>query len=177
MRRNTSNTDIPGYSLGAITDGASNTILLGETLVNAPGGQGRLAKGGLVTKMVPDHTPSACIANLDTADRTQFLSTVNPANGWFGRRWADAAPSQSGFHTNIPPNSPACSWSNDTDSCIVAASSNHTGGVNCARADGSVGWISDTVDTGDISQSASANPQTGTPFGVWGALGSINAGN
>ncbi|MDR1382640.1 MAG: DUF1559 domain-containing protein [Planctomycetaceae bacterium] len=171
--------DDKGRNFAAIIDGTSNTLFLGETLVNAQSGQGFLAQGGLAMKMDPDHTPSACLANLDTANanRNMFISTLNVSQGWFGRRWADAAPSQSGFNANIPPNSPACTWSNDTDSCLVAASSYHTGGVNCARVDGSVEFFSNTIDTGDISQTAFTGLQTGSPFGVWGALGSINAGN
>jgi len=166
-----------GLGLEAIIDGTSNTLLVGETLVNADGGQGLRAKGGLALKMDPDYTPIACLANLDTQDRTLFQSGLNVATGWFGRRWGDAAPSQSGFYTCIPPNSPACSWSNDTDTCLVAASSNHTGGVNCARVDGSVEFYSDTIDYGDITATADPRTQMGNPFGIWGALGSINAGN
>jgi prepilin-type processing-associated H-X9-DG protein len=167
-----------GRTFADIQDGLSNTLLLGETLVNAEGGQGHLAKGGLALKMDPDHTPSACLANLDVSSgRTMFLSSLSVADGWFGRRWADATPAQSGFDANLPPNSPACVWSNDTDSCFVAVSSNHPGGANCAKADGSVQFFNDTIDTGDLSQTAFVYSQTGSPFGVWGALGSINAGN
>ena len=174
-----SDTHQAGLGLEAITDGTSNTLLISEALVNAEGGQGRTVRGGLALKMVPDYTPNACYANVDTQDRTSFLATgLNVANGWFGRRWADAVPAQSGFYTCIPPNAPSCTWSGDQDTAIIAATSHHVGGVNAAKADGSVSFYSDSTDAGDSS--ASADPrevQMGTPFGVWGALGSINAGD
>jgi len=174
----TNDTHRIGHGLEAISDGTSNTLLLSEALVNAEGGQGRLARGGLAMRMVPDYTPSACLANLDTQDRQSFLPTgFNVADGWFGRRWADAIPSQSGFYTNLPPNAPSCTWSSDQDTALIAASSNHVGGVNAARADGSVHFFSDTIDHGTLSATADPREQMGSPFGVWGALGSINAGN
>ncbi|MDR3110069.1 MAG: DUF1559 domain-containing protein [Planctomycetaceae bacterium] len=166
-----------GRNMSAITDGTSNTLLLSETLVNSREGSGKSSRGNLGLKMVPDHTPQSCIANLDTTDRKMFLPSVNASNNWFGRRWADAAVSQSGFNASLPPNAPSCSWSSDTNSCIVAPSSYHSGGVNCAKADGSISFFSDTIDTGDISQTANVTVQEGSPYGVWGALGSVNAGD
>jgi prepilin-type processing-associated H-X9-DG protein len=60
-----------------------------------------------------------------------------------------------------------------------AASSMHTGGINAALGDGSVQFISDTVNavtTGTLDDTV--RPVTGgiSPFGVWGAYGSMNGG-
>ena len=55
---------------------------------------------------------------------------------------------------------------------MKSASSYHPGGVNCALFDGSVRFVNETVNTGTLS----ANPvdSGSSPYGVWGALGSIN---
>ena len=53
---------------------------------------------------------------------------------------------------------------------MLPPNSNHPGGVVTLRADGSTGFTTDTIDTGDLSQ---ANVTIGqSPYGVWGALGS-----
>ena len=50
----------------------------------------------------------------------------------------------------------------------------HPGGVNALRADGSVSFISETIDTGNLS---AASVTSGiSPYGTWGALGSKNGG-
>jgi len=47
-------------------------------------------------------------------------------------------------------------------------------------ADGSVHFVSDTIDSGNQqygSQTNDREPMSGpSPFGVWGAMGSINGG-
>ena len=61
----------------------------------------------------------------------------------------------------------------------MSASSYHSGGVNGLRADGSVAFYSDTIDCGNNLNSTSymgADPTGTSPFGVWGALGSIAGG-
>ncbi|MBQ6826865.1 MAG: DUF1559 domain-containing protein [Thermoguttaceae bacterium] len=59
-------------------------------------------------------------------------------------------PNFSRFHTATPPNGPSrgVSWS---DSLICTASSYRAGGVNVVFADGSVRFIGETVDCGDLS--------------------------
>jgi len=58
---------------------------------------------------------------------------------------------------------------------MVAASSYHTGGVNVTIGDGSVQFISDTINSGTLTDTTT--PTSGpSPFGVWGAMGSINGG-
>ena len=78
-----------------------------------------------------------------------------------------------GFATVLPPNSPSCvgdspGWG------IFSASSRHPNGVNVLFADGSIHFISQTIDAGN-SRAAQvfAGP---SPYGVWGALGTINGG-
>jgi len=90
------------------------------------------------------------------------------------------------FTTILPPNSPNCSgspyWTIGT--IIPSVSSKHTGGVNIGLADGSVQFISDTINARTASFAGSGDPfltgkevESGTsPYGVWGALGSKKGG-
>jgi len=93
-----------------------------------------------------------------------------------------------GFTTILPPNSVSCggfssrndSGGNDgTDwyfSAIVSPTSNHTGGVQCARLDGSVSFISDTIDNNGGTAPAPSSTGGESPYGVWGAFGSRSGG-
>lgn len=57
---------------------------------------------------------------------------------------------------------------------IYSSSSFHPGGANALVLDGSVHFIPETINTGNL-----AAPQVSSgasPYGVWGALGSMNGG-
>jgi len=87
-----------------------------------------------------------------------------------------------GFSTILPPNSITCVTANKSENTrgIFAASSYHTGGVNAALGDGSVQFVSDTINsrtTSGINADLDFCVQSGpSPFGVWGALGSTKGG-
>jgi prepilin-type processing-associated H-X9-DG protein len=83
-----------------------------------------------------------------------------------------------GFNTIMPPNSPSCvKTTSEQTSGFYAVNSNHSGGVNAARVDGSVSFISDTIDTGGLPDSKQGRALTGSsPYGVWGALGTPDGG-
>ncbi|MDR2755959.1 MAG: DUF1559 domain-containing protein, partial [Planctomycetaceae bacterium] len=56
---------------------------------------------------------------------------------------------------------------------IISPSSYHKGGIQGAMGDGSVRFISETIDTGSIT---TANGTGESLHGVWGALGTRNGG-
>ncbi|MCA9062559.1 MAG: DUF1559 domain-containing protein, partial [Planctomycetaceae bacterium] len=50
----------------------------------------------------------------------------------------------------------------------------HTGGVQSLMADGAVRFISENIDTGNLSVATTIGNRS--PYGVWGALGTKAGG-
>ena len=81
------------------------------------------------------------------------------------------------------PNSLTCSFGYSAFGPVIGGvSSFHPGGANVAMMDGSVRFIHDNIDTGDVFVSRDRLLETNqavegkSTYGVWGALGSINGG-
>jgi len=201
-----------GRSLGAIGDGTSNTIAVAEKNIGLMWGAANTAtRGGQPIKRSFATNQTGAVAGPagNPANATGWLSpTANgipntcftlarvgsdfaanvQANGEAGGvRWADGLPTYSSFSTILPPNSPSCAADSNGDvfrRVLSSASSDHTGGVNALRFDGSVSFISDTISVsgggvdsqGRTGLGAFAVREGQSPYGVWGALGSINGG-
>ena len=108
------------------------------------------------------------------------LDKVEPW-GERGTYWFSGRPLANGFSTNLPPNTVACSFGESSFGAVLGGiSSFHPGGANAAMMDGSVRFIRDDIDTGDLSVPRSRIMKTNqsldgaSAYGVWGALGSIN---
>jgi prepilin-type N-terminal cleavage/methylation domain-containing protein len=166
----------PGTTMAAITDGTSKTVAIAENATGKNnsnsiiGGVARNIGGGWDT-----FVPANCMAKAGA--NGQFVAGTDAVD-WRGGAWADGGTVHTGFQTVTPPNSPACiNTGNDSDGAAMAPSSYHPGGVNVVMGDSSVRFISNNIDTGNLSLSWSAyngaNPAgTPSPYGVWGALGS-----
>jgi type II secretory pathway pseudopilin PulG len=170
---------------GGIIDGTSNTIAMCEKIVAVGSGVGSLVKTAVADQQQTALT-SLTVSPADAGDpdicnssavRNGKNYTVNAISEGAGLRWADGQPSYSTFSTILPPNSPSCFYNYAEERVMNAAGSNHTGGVNGVRFDGSVDFISDTIGAVTSNRSSSRPVASGTsPYGVWGALGSINGG-
>jgi prepilin-type N-terminal cleavage/methylation domain-containing protein/prepilin-type processing-associated H-X9-DG protein len=160
-------------SMATVTDGTSNTVAWSEC-VSALGSAGTQVKGNMIFGLTSLHSsgdcPGPCLALKSGTELTQ----TGTANAWRGQRWADGRVMPSGFTTVLPPNSPVCSYGNDDGWGCASPQSNHSGGVNAAMLDGSVRFISETIDAGDAYANTVSSGKS--PYGVWGAMGSISGG-
>ncbi|QDT14495.1 DUF1559 domain-containing protein [Alienimonas californiensis] len=128
-------------------------------------------------------TPGACLepAVVDPNNPGNYASAVVLNGSFRGRGWAGAWGHYTGVTTIMPPNGPSCD--NDADHSVNAmptAGSFHTGGIQVTLADGSVRFISETIDLGKLGDSDPANDASvfsgKSPYGAWGALGTRAGG-
>lgn len=160
-----------------VLDGLSNTIAMSELIKSQP--NSNTVKGGAV------HRGLAQPAFART-DVSQCLAAQNP-DGTFssdnvgrrrGVRWMDGAPVFTAHTTILGPNKISCMSRNggrDWTDGIYEPASQHTGGVQVLMGDGAVRFISDSIDTGNLV-AGSPRGNVPSPFGVWGALGSVAGG-
>jgi prepilin-type processing-associated H-X9-DG protein len=89
--------------------------------------------------------------------------------------WVDGRTIDSGITTVLPPNSPSCIHANEPHRWgVMSAQSYHTNGVNAVFLDGSVRFITETIDCGNINSNQASSGIS--PYGVWGALGTPQGG-
>jgi prepilin-type processing-associated H-X9-DG protein len=167
----------------SLPDGTSNTMLVSEagvsperTISFIQGGVAILGAQSDYTAATTGYTgfASLCAAKRGTGREIQSATTSNA-----GSRVADAYTTYVTFHSILPPNSPTCSWAGG-DYTIQAANSYHPGGVNVLFADSTIRFVPDSVDAVSSGVTLSTQPVkslTGaSPFGIWGALGTVNGG-
>lgn len=162
--------------LSAVLDGLSNTIAMSECVVPTTQSTDMMRQGAVSCYQPHDGEarPQLCLNNAYEADRVRCK---NPCTWlWRGRIWSNGRAAEAWFTCTLPPNSASCVAGsfNSHEWGSFAPTSYHSGGVNALRGDGSVMFVSDTIDTGDLSAAqVTSGP---SPYGVWGALGSINGG-
>jgi len=161
-------------SFSNITDGSSNTLGLAERAIYSRTGA---IRGDVVSNLSGiDQNPTLCLATRGQNGMYASGYTLHPEKV-IGKRWADGRPNWNGVTTVLPPNSPSClgtdrSW----EWGIFSPSSYHPGGVNGLLMDGSVRFFSETIDTGNLAAPQPGNRGGPSPYGVWGALGSMAGG-
>ncbi|MDR1963846.1 MAG: DUF1559 domain-containing protein, partial [Planctomycetaceae bacterium] len=188
-------------SLAFASDGTSNTAAFSEKICS--NAQGTAAgtvtvpctkvKGGMtrsdtgpVIYVSGSPKPDACLTGAYGTDRTELVSA---AEIWNGQILADGRSLNCGFHTVLPPNSPSCGHGASGGGAggwgISSVTSNHRGGVNLTMLDGSVHFIADGIDCGNLA-GIQGGHQEGTNtspcnsgasnYGVWGAMGTPQGG-
>lgn len=174
------------YGIRDVTDGTSNTVAFSERLCQEKFSSYRatdpvdigtakiehvLAVHQRVSGLV--NSPALCL----TATDGKYFVPGSLVQARFGIRWTDANPMYCAFNTVLPPNGPACADGGqygDSHHLVIPPASRHPGGVNVSFADGSVRFISNTINTGDLTK---YQPLQGpSVYGVWGALGSRDGG-
>ncbi len=168
------------HDFAGIRDGTSNTMLISECVIGVDGGTQEIPVGfGTGAGVANPMAPIACKNMIGT--NNMFNGGVQGGDWQSGFRWGDAHSIYTQWHPMLPPNSPSCGNSGE-DWALMTASSYHPGGVNVVFCDGSVQFISETVDAGNpaLQPLTGPYPPAGNPqnysgpslYGVWGALGS-----
>lgn len=159
-------------STAMVLDGTSNTVAMAEI---ATSDDPNAIKGSVARSRGTQTYDSPITCLLEGNRATGQLTTTAANAGWRGNGWANGVVSYTGMNTILPPNSPSCMQSsNDHSNGQAPASSWHAGGVHVVMADGAVRFVSDNIDTGNL---ALPDVRKGpSPYGVWGALGSIQGG-
>jgi prepilin-type processing-associated H-X9-DG protein len=151
------------YGIRDCVDGSSNTVAFSETLVDDPiqnaskRSHGVTGVSGATGGRAQDAS-TLPIATLNTALQactTAYAALPTNLSAVVGNRWGWGATTITLFHTVVPPNSTQYKWNSCRDGCpgcggddstFANAQSNHSGGVNCLFADGSVKFIKDSVN-------------------------------
>ena len=157
-------------------DGTSNTLAMTEMALS----QEPNTVFGNVAMGIGLPNPAACMAT--QVQKTYVTGTQT--KDYRGYSWCDAPTSICWVSTNIPPNGPSCNvgtgWEGDNG--VFSATSRHVGGVTVLLCDGSVRFVSENINTGNLaatdpaaSRGVGAVPGQ-SPYGVWGALGTRKGG-
>ncbi|MDR3198145.1 MAG: DUF1559 domain-containing protein [Planctomycetaceae bacterium] len=184
-------------SFAGIPDGTSCTIMCSEAEIGSDV-IGYRIKGNIAINVpygIDGTGPQSCkaLAQSNGEFDSAHCGTETYLDRTFGCRWGGSSQTYTQFFTVLPPNSPSCTTGTnyENNGVIASASSNHPGGVNVSLFDGSVRFVSETIDCGDLTKSPfdtgiNQGGDGGTPptvnyggesyYGIWGAMGSRGGG-
>lgn len=168
--------------LSDIIDGLGNTIVFAERLRGVQGARSfkhSVASGsdivpGIIASPIGSFPQMLClmVSRINNWENHEWDNSLCVFNNEGGTRAWCALTVYSTFQTLLPPNAPSCVSSNEGRPCL-SASSNHPGGVNIAKFDGSVSFISEFINANSMKLEPFIVQDGPSLYGVWGALGSI----
>lgn len=157
--------------LAACIDGTSNTLAFSEQVITL-GNRNMIRGGAMEISAVGSLTNGSLCLSAKDGKYLKAVSGATVGSAEIGLLFDGRG--HGGFTTILPPNNPSCFNSFAYGYGISTPTSYHSGGVNACAMDGSVQFISETVDADSASN---AQKTSGTsPYGVWGAMGTINGG-
>lgn len=154
-------------------DGLSNTAMFSETAVELT----PKSPIGAVARNVAGLTnnPSKLLATVEGTSGDRYDAKTSLWSVGKGSRWCEGSFMLNAFTTVLPPGSPSGTEPLDPFSGCISASSVHDDGVFLVTLDGAVRFVSNSIDTGDLSEPSvcweNKNEGAKSPYGVWGALG------
>lgn len=176
-------------------DGTSNTIAMAERDLGNPGNINDVL--GRAQNVAATSGPAACQAGVVNGKYTANGFVTTATNPLPSERWACGHPYHSAVTIAAAPNSGSClgtttpQWSTlqGIQDVWMTPSSRHTGGVQVLMGDGAVRFVNETIN--NVSSNPPCNATTvsagqtnvssngcsgQSPFGVWGALGTMAGG-
>ena len=181
--------------LANLSDGTSNTVVFSEAVrPRAQTGFGAcVAVSTTPVGTLAEIDPRELISCFDKGQNAYLAGISSPGSAYDQRgfRWASFTSWYVGFSTVLPPNSGCFGQDSQSTYVLASASSNHTGGVNSALGDGSVQFLSETINWQTANPSNISGfynlPQNSrsngiakmaghSRYGVWGALGTAAGG-
>jgi type II secretory pathway pseudopilin PulG len=135
------------YRIGDITDGLSNTVAFSESLVGLGGG----AEPSTASTTMQDGRRQVLTLPGSTVTDDATCAKGAVGGGYWsnarGAKWINGHYADANYNHHLLPNDVRWDCSNNSHNPgQAAARSNHTGGVNTLLGDGSVHFISNSVD-------------------------------
>ena len=170
-----------------IVDGTSNTMAISEAVTNEST-DSRSIFGAVSAFRINETSwaqpPAECFTRIDSP---QYYQATAPlvTTSYRGCIMTDGRIVRSGFTACLPPNSPSCQHSTSNNATLTgmadvmgyfSATSFHPGGVNIGLFDGAVRYVSNNIEAGNMNDQQAYDGEA-SPYGIWGALGTIAQGD